>query len=53
MRTCNGLTLLKGRESFREYTACPVIGSSDSTGNHTAVTENLHRMVAVYLEVLF
>jgi hypothetical protein len=25
--------LLKGRESFREYAACPVIGSSDSTAD--------------------
>ena len=25
--------LLKGRESFREYAACPVIGESDSTPN--------------------
>jgi hypothetical protein len=24
-------TLLKGRESFREFAACPVIGASDST----------------------
>jgi hypothetical protein len=26
-------TLLKGRESFREFAACPVIGSSDSSSN--------------------
>ncbi len=26
-------TLLKGRESFREFAACPVIGGSDSTTN--------------------
>jgi hypothetical protein len=26
-------TLLKGRESFREFAACPVIGSSDSSAN--------------------
>jgi hypothetical protein len=25
--------LLKGRESFREFAACPVIGGSDSTAN--------------------
>jgi hypothetical protein len=25
--------LLKGRESFREFAACPVIGGSDSTGS--------------------
>lgn len=25
--------LLKGRESFREYSACPVIGGSDSTAD--------------------
>src|SRR5580700_531994 len=25
--------LLKGRESFREFAACPVIGSSDSSSN--------------------
>ena len=25
--------LLKGRESFREFTACPVVGGSDSTSN--------------------
>jgi len=25
--------LLKGRESFREFAACPVIGGSDSTMN--------------------
>lgn len=25
--------LLKGRESFREFAACPVIGGSDSSGN--------------------
>ena len=25
--------LLKGRESFREYAVCPVIGGSDSTAN--------------------
>ena len=26
-------SLLKGRESFREYAACPVIGGSDSTAD--------------------
>jgi hypothetical protein len=26
-------SLLKGRESFREFAACPVIGSSDSSSN--------------------
>jgi len=26
-------TLLKGRESFREFAACPVIGGSDSATN--------------------
>lgn len=26
-------SLLKGRQSFREYTACPVIGGSDSTAD--------------------
>ena len=26
-------SLLKGRESFREYSACPVIGGSDSTAD--------------------
>jgi len=25
--------LLKGRESFREFTACPVVGGSDATSN--------------------
>jgi hypothetical protein len=25
--------LLKGRESFREFTTCPVVGGSDSTSN--------------------
>src|SRR6266403_1761926 len=25
--------LLKGRESFREFTVCPVVGGSDSTSN--------------------
>ena len=25
--------LLKGREAFREFTACPVVGGSDSTSN--------------------
>jgi hypothetical protein len=29
----NPNTLLKGRESFREFAACPVIGRSDSTAN--------------------
>jgi len=29
----NPNTLLKGRESFREFAACPVIGGSDSTTN--------------------
>ena len=28
--------LLKGRESFREFTACPVVGGSDSTSNSYA-----------------
>jgi hypothetical protein len=29
----NPNALLKGRESFREFAACPVIGSSDSSSN--------------------
>ncbi len=29
----NSNALLKGRESFREFAACPVIGGSDSMGN--------------------
>ena len=28
--------LLKGRESFREFAACPVVGGSDATSNSYA-----------------
>jgi hypothetical protein len=33
LRRKNPNTLLKGRESFREFAACPVIGGSDSATN--------------------
>jgi hypothetical protein len=33
LKRTNPNTLLKGRESFREFGACPVIGGSDSTTN--------------------